>query len=162
VRFDWTSEIAGRAMKGDYTFERHILNARAYLPLMPRQSIAARAMLGFSNGTLPVERRFAIGGIGTVHGYGFKEVSGERMTLFNAEYRWDVVGRADPDDSDSLRALVFFDAGRVERPFEGARTDWLKGIGVGLQTGPLRLEFGFRLDDIPASRQILVRLSPTF
>jgi outer membrane protein insertion porin family len=162
VRVDWTSEFAGRAMGGDYRFDRHILNARAYLPLSSRQSLALRAIAGFSGGTLPLERRFAIGGIGTVHGYGFKEVSGARMSLVNAEYRLDLFGGSRSEAAGSLRALVFFDAGRVDRPFAGSRTDWLKGIGAGLQTGPLRIEFGFRLHDIPSSRQILVRLSPTF
>jgi outer membrane protein assembly factor BamA len=61
-----------------------------------------------------------------------------------------------------LRGLLFFDAGRIYDPAPGSRTDWLHGVGVGLQTGPLRVEFGFRLDDIPESRQVLVRLGSTF
>lgn len=160
-RVDWTSEIAGHAMGGDRTFDRHILNARAYVPLLPRQSIAARVILGFSNGDLPIERRFAIGGVGTVHGYSFKEATGAGMALFNAEYRFDLSGGSRAN-LGGLRALFFFDAGRVDRPVPGSTTDWLKGIGVGVQTGPFRLEFGFRADAIPRSRQILLRLSPTF
>lgn len=160
-RVDWTSEIAGRAMGGDDTFERHILNARAYVPLMPRQTLAARAILGFSNGTLPIERRFAIGGVGTVHGYSFKEAAGSRMTLVNAEYRLDLSGNWRNDRGGFLRALLFFDAGRIDRPFPGSG-DWLTGIGAGVQTGPFRLEFGYRADAIPRSRQVLLRLSPTF
>ena len=83
-RLDWTSEIAGHGLGGDYTFDRHIANARAYVPLSPRQSVAVRGMIGFSGGTLPPERQFALGGIGTVRGYDFKVVSGDRMQLFNA------------------------------------------------------------------------------
>ena len=86
---------------------------------------------------------------------------GEGMTLLNAEYRFDVTP-GNEADNPALRALVFFDAGRVRRPFDGTTAEWLRGIGLGLQTGPFRVEFGFRLNDIPGSRQILVRLGPTF
>jgi hypothetical protein len=84
------------------------------------------------------------------------------MALFNAEYRLDLLGHWDEPSGGILRALLFFDAGQVQEPVGTSRTDWLHGIGVGLQTGPGRVEFGFRLDDIPESRQILVRLGPTF
>ena len=129
---------------------------------MPRQSVAARLIAGFSDGTLPIERQFAIGGIGTVHGYAFKEAAGARMTLVNAEYRIDLAGRSRDGSSSGLRAMFFFDAGRVDRPIGSSTTEWLNGIGAGLQAGPIRVEFGYRLNDIPKSRQILVRLGPTF
>lgn len=161
-RVDWTSEVAGHGLGGDYEFDRHILNARAYLPVSPRQSVAARALRGFSGGALPVERRFALGGIGTVRGYAFKEAVGEDMTLVNLEYRLDLSGGWHRPSGGALRAFLFYDAGRIRRPVGASRTDWLQGTGLGVQTGPLRVEFGFRLDDIPRSRQILVRLSPDF
>ena len=34
--------------------------------------------------------------------------------------------------------------------------------GLGLEAGGARLEFGWRLDDIPGSFQVLFRLGPTF
>jgi outer membrane protein assembly factor BamA len=162
ARIDWTSEIAGRVMGGGYTFERHILNARAYVPLSPRQSLTGRAMFGFARGTLPVERRFAIGGIGTVHGYSFKEAVGERLILLNGEYRFDLFGHWRDDHKGGLRAIVFVDSGRVLHPIGSSTNDWLNGIGVGLQFGPCRVEFGYRLDDVPRSQQVLVRFSPNF
>jgi len=161
-RVDWTSEVAGHGAGGDYTFDRHVLNARAYVPVLPRQSVAARLITGFSGGTLPIERRFAIGGVGTVHGYAFKEAAGERMALFNAEFRIDLVGRSRDGRSSALRAVFFYDAGRIDKPIGTSSTEWLNGIGAGLQVGPFRVEFGYRLNDIPQSRQILVRLGPTF
>jgi hypothetical protein len=162
ARIDWTSEIAGHGLGGDREYDRHILNARAEVPLTPRQSVGSRVIVGFSGGRLPIERQFALGGIGSVHGFAFKEAIGEAMTLFNAEYRLDLLGSWNRPSGGILRALLFFDAGRIHEPIGDSRTDWLQGIGVGLQTGPLRVEFGFRLDDIPDSRQILVRLGSTF
>jgi hypothetical protein len=162
-RTDWTSEIAGHGLGGEYEFDRHILNTRVYVPLRPRQSVAGRLILGFSGGSLPPERQFALGGIGTVHGYAFKAAVGERMALASLEYRLDLTGDWRGDNAfGSLRLLLFFDAGRVERPIGASSSDWLRGTGIGLQTGPLRVDFGFRLNDIPDSRQILVRLGPVF
>jgi outer membrane protein assembly factor BamA len=155
-RLEWTSEIAGGGMKGDADFDRHILNARAYVAPTSGTLLSLRGLFGFSNGTLPVERLFSIGGIGSVHGYRFKEVSGTGMTLLNAEYRinlWGEGGRR-----DAVHVSAFFDAGRVSN---GAK-EWLRGVGAGVGVAGVRVEFGFRADDIPRSRQILVRFSPTF
>ena len=161
-RVDWTSEIAGHSLGGDYEFDRHILNARAYVPLSPRQLLSGRMVLGFSGGDLPVERTFAIGGIGTIHGYRFKEAAGDGMTLFNAQYRLDLGEGGRPERDSGFSLFAFFDAGRIVDPLPDQRSDWLKGTGVGVLAGIVRVEFGYRLDAIPKSLQVLVRLSPTF
>ena len=159
-RLEWTSEIAGHGLKGDAEFDRHIVNARGYIPITSSTLLSLRGLFGVSNGTLPIERRFSIGGIGSVHGYGFKEASGAGMTLLNAEYRVNLwsTGR----DRDAANVFVFYDAGRVSSPVIPSTRDWLRGVGVGVGGGGLRVEFGFRANDIPDSRQILVRFSPTF
>jgi outer membrane protein assembly factor BamA len=162
VRLEWTSEVAGRGMKGDADFDRHILNARGYLAMGPRSLLSGRALLGFSNGTLPVERRFAIGGIGSVRGYAFKESSGTGMTLLNVEYSVTLDGSGARRNGGVVLS-AFYDAGRVTGSFDpGAASRWLNGVGFGIGAGGVRVEFGFRADDIPKSRQILLRLSPTF
>ena len=159
-RADWTSEIAGRGLGGDHAFTRHILNARAVTRLAPHQSIAVRGLFGWSDGTLPLERRFALGGIGSVRGYGFKEAVGTGFNLVNAEYSLHLEGR-EVGQPGSLALLVFFDAGKVRGPIEGSG-HWMRGIGAGLQTGPIRFEWGSRLDDIGGSNQFLVRLGRSF
>ena len=169
LRLEWTSEIAGHGLKGDAQFDRHILNARGYIATTSRTELALRGLFGFSNGGLPVERQFAIGGIGSVHGYIFKEVTGTGMALLNAEYRVNLsnVGR----DRGAAHVFAFYDAGRITSPTTDPRAlillrkpgpVWLRGIGAGVGAGPVRIEFGFRANDIPRSRQILVRFSPTF
>ena len=55
----------------------------------------------------------------------------------------------------------FFDAGRVWRP-DGAAS-WLNSVGFGLAlTRDLRVDFGYKLDDIPDSFQVVLRLGHTF
>ena len=161
LRLDWTSEIAGRAMNGDYDFTRHILNLRGGLPLGPRQVLAGRGVFGWSTGTLPIEREFAIGGIGTIHAHKFKEAAGSQLALFNAEYGLNILGDWEDADTGALRLLFFYDAGRVGTPVRGT-DDWLSAVGIGLQTGPIRIEWGFKPDDIPKSGQVIVRLGRGF
>jgi hypothetical protein len=161
LRIEWTSEVAGHGMGGDAEFDRHILNTRGHLALGSRTQFSGRAMFGFSNGTLPIERQFAIGGIGTVHGYAFKEASGGTgLTLFNAEYRVNLTGPLHHDE-DAFGVFAFYDAGRIT--IRGAPTPpWQNGVGFGFGGGNVRLEFGYRANDIPGSLQVLVRFSPTF
>ena len=161
LRLDWTSEIAGRAMKGDYDFTRHILNVRGGLRLGPRQVLAGRGLFGWSSGTLPVERQFAVGGVGSVHAHTFKEAAGSTLALFNAEYGFDLTGDWHAGHSGALRLLVFYDAGRVGDPIRGS-SNWLTAVGAGVQTGGIRVEWGFRPDDGPKSGQVIVRLGRSF
>jgi outer membrane protein assembly factor BamA len=125
-----------------------------------RQSVALRGIVGWSDGALPIEREFAVGGIGSVRAHAFKEAVGRRLALFNAEYGFSLAGRWDPGPG-ALRLLLFYDAGRVGNPTRGT-DDWLTSVGIGVQTGPVRVEWGFRPDDIPKSAQVLVRLGRTF
>lgn len=159
-RADWTTEIAGHGMGGDYEFTRHILNTRGAMRLGPRQAVAVRGILGWSEGTLPLERQFAVGGIGSVRARKFKEAVGNELALFNAEYGFDLAGPWDPGPGP-LRLLLFFDAGRVGEPLRGTN-DWLTAVGVGVQAGGVRVEWGFRPDDIPSSAQVLVRVGRSF
>ena len=161
-RIDWTSEVAGHGAGGDYTFDRHILNARAYVPVLPRQSVAARLIAGFSGGTLA--DRAAVRDRRRRHGARLR-VQGGRRRAHGARQR-GVPHRSGRKlarrPQQRLGAVVFFDAGRIDRPIGSSSTEWLRGIGAGLQAGPFRIEVGYRLNDIPQSRQILVRLGPTF
>ena len=53
--------------------------------------------------------------------------------------------------------FAFYDAGRVTN----SSKEWLSGVGAGFGIAGVRVEFGFRTDDIPQSRQILLRIAPT-
>ncbi len=156
LRIEWRSELAPAALEHDFDFTRHIVNARTWVETSPGRTWSGRAIVGVSSGVLPPQRVFGVGGIGSVHGYGFKESVGERMLLLNGEFR-QRFGRS------GISGLAFVDAGRVYRPLAGARDEWLKGVGLGLEFGGgSRLEFGWRLDDVPKSLQVLFRLNPTW
>ena len=156
VRVEWRSELAPAAFDHDFDFSRHILNARTWIHTSPSRVFSGRAVAGFSSGVLPPQRVFGLGGIGTVHGYAFKEALGERMLLLNGEFR-QRFGRS------GVSGIAFIDSGRVYDPLAGTTDDWLNGVGLGLEFGGnSRLEFGWRLDDVPKSLQVLFRLNPTW
>lgn len=154
-RVDWTSEISGAgALGGDFDFRRHIVSGRARMRLSPHQDFGVRAIGGWSDGVLPPQRQFAIGGIGSVHGYGFKEATGDTLQLLNLEY---LLGWR-----NGLHLAGFFDAGRVNLRDTRADAPWLKGVGWGIGVSDVRIDFGYKLDAVPSSLQVLVRLGRTF
>jgi hypothetical protein len=90
-----------------------------------------------------------VGGVGSVHGYDFKEQTGTSLELLNLEYAlgW----------RNGFKVLGFFDAGRASTD-----ADWLKGVGFGFGLADFRVEFGYRTDAIPSSLQVVWRFSKTF
>jgi len=151
-RVDWTSEIAGGSFGGDFDFRRHVVVGRTRVAVSPHQVFAARAIGGWSDGLLPPQRIFSIGGIGSVHGYDFKAQAGDSLALLNLEY--EVGWRR------GLKAIGFFDAGRAApRSFDAP---WLKGVGWGVGIDDFRLDFGYRTDAVPSSLQVLLRFSRSF
>jgi outer membrane protein assembly factor BamA len=160
-RLDWTSEFSEPGAFGsDFDFQRHIVSGRSRLRLSPHQVLGVRGIGGWSAGILPPQRQFAVGGIGSVHGYDFKEQAGDTLALVNLEYEVGWRG--------GLKAIGFFDAGRVtSRQIQAvgpsaATAPWLEGIGWGVGVGDFRIDFGYRAAEIPGSLRVVVRFGPTF
>jgi outer membrane protein assembly factor BamA len=109
---------------------------------------------------LPPQRQFAIGGIGSVHGYEFKESVGDSMALLNFEYAlgWRT----------GAQLVGFLDAGRTTSRLAGVTSpaavdgEWLKGIGWGIGLGTFRIDFGYKLAKDAGPVQVLLRFGRTF
>jgi Surface antigen variable number repeat len=159
-RVDWTSELSeADALGSDFDFRRHIVTSRARLALSEHQTFGVRAIGGWSDGVLPPQRQFAVGGFGSVHGYDFKEQVGDTLALLNLEYELGWRG--------GLRGIGFFDVGRATlRSVPGlppvAAAPWLKGVGFGIGLGDFRVDFGYKVDDVPSSLRVIVRFGRTF
>jgi len=156
-RIDWTSEISTpETLHSDFDFRRHLLSGRARLALSPHQDLGVRVIGGWSGGVLPPQRQFAIGGIGSVHGYDFKEAGGDSMALVNLEYSlgW----------RSGVKLFAFYDKGRVglQRGIAGRETPWLTGVGWGVGAGDFRIDLGYKVDAVPSSLQVLLRFGRTF
>jgi hypothetical protein len=162
LRAEWTTEMALDGFGGDWPFQRHIANLRTYNRLSPGQQLNARLVGGWSDGSLPEQRQFALGGPGSVRGHPFKDVIGTGMVLANVEYKLDLPTMRDRGGS-GLRGVVFFDSGKVYGPVDGPPDGWLKGAGVGLELGDTAsLDFAWPLGDVRRSLRVYLRLQTMF
>lgn len=136
VRAEGTFEVASRGLGGDFTFRRFIGTARAYRDLSPSMAVRARVLLGISSGDVPVQRRFALGGIGTLRGFEIKTFTGDNAALGTLE--WMVKPR-----SPFPGLVAFYDRGTVWD--HGQDRDWRNDVGAGVEW-PAGRGFFFRGD----------------
>ncbi len=147
VRAEATLEVADEdALGGDFTFHRVVAHVRGAHALSPRQTLFGRVLLGFGGGSLPSQRRFALGGMGTLRGRDTKAFAdGDEVALVTAEYAFEPV-RTWP------AVIGFYDGGRVGS--DGAGSGWKNDVGVGLAWPPGgrrlgRIDLGFPLNREP-------------
>ena len=177
-------EHAAEDFDGAYVFDQFILDARRYQPLGYGDGLDMRVRIGSGNGHLPWQRTFQLGGISTLRGYKFKELTGgplvpgaNRMFLAQVEYR---MGTQDlPDELDMgilehFNLILFSDLGWVDSVdpdwdlFEGFDTmDWknLKndiGIALANRTGNVRFELARRTDTSEKPFIFYFRVNRTF
>ncbi len=155
-------EEGGRILPGSFKFTEIVAEARHYLPLGKRLSLANRAMLGNiaapsdDQTAVPFSRKFFLGGATSVRGWGRYEISpltesglpigGNSMFAYTAEARATIRG--------SFGAVVFFDTGNVWADSWSLRLDDLRNaVGTGLRyqtpVGPLRVDVGYQLNPEP-------------
>ena len=141
------------AEPGDVTYHRGFLDLRRYNRISPDAQLNLRVVLGgwLAGDELPLQRRLSVGGSGTLPGFDFRRfyesedvgmcttagdaLQGrpamcERVALFQAEYRGDLLFGRDWEAADrwlggmrrsDMAWVLFFDAGR----------GWLVGDRVG-------------------------------
>jgi outer membrane protein assembly complex protein YaeT len=153
-------ESAPRFMPGQYHFNAITFDARYYVPIKERFSIANRVQFGNIDALfddpaqVPFARKYFLGGSSSVRGWGRYEVGplssglpigGNSFMAFSSELRAIIRG--------SLGAVLFLDAGNVweqEWSIDASDLEYAAGVGVRYQTpvGPLRFDFGQQLTRI--------------
>ncbi len=136
-----TYERGGGGLGGDFDLWKATADLRSYLRVSPRQTLSARLLAGMgesrslawapggsSGDQLPIERRYAVGGLGTLRGHNYREFRGNRVALANIEYAFAL--------ADNIRTLVFADAGRA----------WDDGSLMDLRV-PVDMGIGFSAGD---------------
>jgi len=155
-------EYAGGLLMGDDEFIKSIADSSWYYPLWWSHVFhwhgqAGYVMENFGGDEVPVFERFYLGGINSVRGYTgarispYDDESGDRIGgnkefFTNFEYIFPLFKDV------GLMGLGFFDAGDVWDDGETMDFDLKKSVGGGVRwyspMGPLRLEYGYALDDI--------------
>jgi hypothetical protein len=155
---DVVYERAGDAIHGDFDYGRVRAVVRTRVRLSPKQDARARIIGGSTvDGTLPSQKLWYVGGIGTLRGEDFKERRGDQFLLANAEYY--LLARK------NVWGFVFLDWGSAWFGRDNLdRQQFLidGGIGVRIAEGPLAVTAGRNLQESDAAIHVLVRLSETF
>ena len=162
-------EYTGGFLGGDVGFNKYIARSGWYFPLFWDTVFLVKGTWGLvvkrPDEKLPVYQKFQIGGINSVRGFDYADISpvdpetgdkigGEKMMYYNVEYRFPLV------KEQGVIGVVFFDAGNVftkdeNYTFTGIRTSAGGGIRWYSPMGPIRLEYGKNLDpqeDEPSGR----------
>jgi hypothetical protein len=166
-----TGEFADRNFGSDFGFNQYVADIRRYQPLARYDNVNLRLRVGTTEGTVPLQKTFEIGGLSTLNGYPFKSEVGTRMILLNAEYiiSSDFLGDLDFWPSGLLRDinfLVLTDAGLIRtaapsdtwsQGFSDVKFSEFKhdvGVGVATRSGSFRLAFVWRTDRSEPARFI--------
>jgi Omp85 superfamily domain len=119
--FEWADPDQ---LGGDLDFHRFVGHLRGARALAPGHHVNGRVLLGLGSDGLPAQRRFALGGMGTLRGRELRQVSGDNMALVTAEYSFE------PGSPWPALAL-FYDGGSAWSSGVTGR-GWLSDVGVGL------------------------------
>ena len=155
---DLTYERAGGLVHGDFDYGRLRAVVRTRVRLSPKQDARARIVGGSTvSGTLPPQKLWYAGGIGTLRGEDYKERQGDQFLVANAEYY--VLARR------NVWGFAFLDWGTAwyGRDNIGRQHFLLDGgLGVRIADGPIALAVARNLQESDAAFRVLVRFSDTF
>jgi len=155
ARVDASFEIGGRTDAGGASYRRFIGHLHGRRDLATLFAVDGRLLLGLGS-DLPPQRRFALGGMGTLRGYGLKTLSGNDEVLGTVEGRLHPAARW-PD------LIAFYDGGAAwTRGLQGA--GYRDDVGVGLEwpgggEGRVRVDGGYALRPLPGQRRARVHAS---
>jgi outer membrane protein insertion porin family len=153
-------EYAGGILGGDNYFTKYLGRSAWHFPLFWDTVFSMQGRWGYidqrEGGDLPVYEKFFLGGMNTVRGFEYADISprdpatgdkigGEKMMVYNVEFRFPLI------KEQGIVGLVFFDAGNVftaeeSYTFKGIRMSVGGGVRWYSPMGPLRLEWGYNLD----------------
>lgn len=153
ARVEASVEVARPELGGDFDFRRFIGQARAARVFSPRWALMLRGLVGVGTGELPPQRRFYLGGLGTLRGYARDQFGGDHMALTTAEY-WLYPPSPWP-------GFVFFYDGGTAWDRGRPRPGWKNDVGAGIDwpgggRGYLRLDVGFPLSREPSNKRAYV------
>jgi len=178
-------ETSNSKLNSDFSFNQYLLDFRRYQPLGDESRFDLRVMAMTSEGTVPAQRLYQLGGVSTLRGFknkalhaGLGQLGGDRLLLANLEYTLSpqTLGRNFLFCED-IRYVLFFDAGNVWQRAQVSNTnawnagfDQLKlnslksdlGIAVSSASGKVRLSLAKRLDTNYKPLLLTFRISKPF
>ncbi|MBC7195702.1 MAG: BamA/TamA family outer membrane protein, partial [Deferribacterales bacterium] len=152
-------KYAGGVLGGDNNYVKTGLESSQFFPLFWKFVGMVHGEVGYltalDNNPLPIDERFRLGGMYSVRGFKYGDISpkdengydygGDKYVLFNVEAVFPI------SESANLMGVIFYDTGQVYDEGEAYFSyDLRKSAGFGFRwyspIGPLRLEYGKKLD----------------
>ena len=128
-------ESANKRLNSDFNFNLYGFTIVRYNQLLNNHNLDFRLEGAFSDRPLPRQRLLYLGGVGTLHGYDFKEFVGDNTFLFNVEYRIHFGKIRYLDDSEGPLGAVtaYLDTGYAWFNDESLKLNSFNtSVGVGL------------------------------
>jgi outer membrane protein insertion porin family len=152
-------KIAQKILGGDFSYIRGVAESSQYVPLFWKVTgmvhLEAGYMRSLGGGDLPVFDRFRLGGMYSVRGFKYGDISPKDETGYDYGGNKYVLGNIETvfpiSEAANLMGVLFFDVGQVydngENFFErGTRESAGFGFRWYSPIGPLRIEYGRKLD----------------
>ena len=149
-RGNFSLEYADERLNSDFNFNLYHFTIVRYNRLLSNHNLDFRLEGAFSDRPLPRQRLLYLGGIGTLHGYDFKEFVGDNTLLFNVEYRVHFGKIRYIDESEGPLGVVtaFLDTGGAWFYDEDPSLDRFNtsaGVGLSLFIGDPSFVLGFEI-----------------
>lgn len=136
-RLSVSAEFAGKALGGDFDFNKYTAESRNYLKVGKSQVVALRVTAGYADGKMPESGKFSVGGADTLRGYEDDQFKGDKMLAATAEYRFPVANK--------VQGVVFSDIGKAWDGDHYKLNDLDSSVGVGVRVttpiGPIRIDY---------------------
>lgn len=150
-------EVAGGMLGGDYDYDRLTLSGTGGWDPGHQHRVALRAVYGTGRRTLPPNKLYYSGGLGTLRGYPQKIFVGDQTFVANIEYHfvyWE-------NPLGDAAVIIFSDVGRTA--FDDNFWDpdeFYSDVGIGLDFGDsFRIDVAKGLDNTDRDIRISVRLA---
>ena len=149
-RGNFSLEYANKRLNSDFDFNLYHFTIVRYNQLRSNHNLDFRLEGAFSDRPLPRQRLLYLGGVGTLHGYDFKEFVGDNTLLFNVEYRIHFGKIRYLDESEGPLGVVtaFSDTGYAwfnDETFKFNRFNTSVGVGLSLFIGDPSFVLGFEI-----------------
>ena len=174
-RIGWLAGLRGETtVSGAFDFSMLTANIVRYQPLFRGVQLNMRLVGGTSRGLLPPQRNYQIGGFNTLNAFPYKEFTGNRLVLFNAELLLspELFKRSHFFPLNTVTLILFSDVGEVQdagtvgmtsgwesMKLTGLKSDY--GVGLGNGSGSFRIFLAWRTD-ISAPPTFGIRIARPF
>ncbi|HEY4613417.1 MAG TPA: hypothetical protein VII11_10565 [Bacteroidota bacterium] len=169
--FFGSAEFAEESFGGDFGFRQYTADLRRYQPISRYDNLNLRLRIGTTEGDVPFQRLYELGGLSTVQVLPFKSMAGNRMLLLNAEYivngdflhdidfwpSWAMRGVnflfiGDAGWTRFVRSTANFDEGFGELQLKQFRSNL--GVGVSNRSGTFRIAYLWATDGSNLNRVV--------